>query len=311
MTYNRRSFLKNSGLLASAVALTGVACVSPSDKQNDDSNAGSASASSDTTSSKVAEQALAQFGLQLYTLRDDLPKDPKGILKQVADMGYKQIEGFEGKMGLWWGMKHTEFKKYIDDLGLSMISTHCNINENFERKAAEAKEVGLKYLIEPWFGPQKTLDDYKKHAELWNKKGEVCKKNGLRFGYHNHGYSFTKMDGQYPQDIFMQNTDPSLMDFEMDIFWVTVPGEDPIAWLQKYPNRFRLCHIKDREKGAKEGDGDTSTDLGTGSIDFKKILRAAKENGMEYYIVEQEKYTNSTPVKSAKVDADYMKALTF
>jgi sugar phosphate isomerase/epimerase len=119
------------------------------------------------------------------------------------------------------------------------------------------------------------------------------------------------MDGQYPQDIFMQNTDPSLMDFEMDIFWVTVPGEDPITWLQKYPNRFRLCHIKDREKGAKEGDGDTSTDLGTGSIDFKKILRVAKENGMEYYIVEQEKYTNSTPVKSAKVDADYMKALTF
>src|SRR5690242_9181086 len=122
MTYNRRSFLKNSGLLASAVALTGVACVSPSDKQNGDDNTDSSKASSDSTASKVAEQGLAQFGLQLYTLRDDLPKDPKGILKQIADMGYKQIEGFEGKMGLWWGMKHTEFKKYIDDLGLTMIS---------------------------------------------------------------------------------------------------------------------------------------------------------------------------------------------
>ena len=109
----------------------------------------------------------------------------------------------------------------------------------------------------------------------------------------------------------MQNSNPELVDFEMDIFWVEVPGEDPITWLQKYPNRFRLCHIKDREKGAKKGDGETSTDLGTGSIDYKKILRVAKENGMEYYIVEQEKYTNSTPLKSAQVDADYLKNLKF
>ena len=140
MNYNRRLFLKNSGLLASGVALAGVSCVSPSDKQNGDNVTDTGN---DSSSSQVAEQALAQFGLQLYTLRDDLPKDPKGVLKQVADMGYKQIEGFEGKMGLWWGMTHTEFKKYIDDLGLTMISTHCNINENFEKKAAEAKEVGL------------------------------------------------------------------------------------------------------------------------------------------------------------------------
>ena len=308
MNYNRRLFLKNSGLLASGVALAGVSCVSPSDKQNGDNVTDTGN---DSSSSQVAEQALAQFGLQLYTLRDDLPKDPKGVLKQVADMGYKQIEGFEGKMGLWWGMTHTEFKKYIDDLGLTMISTHCNINENFEKKAAEAKEVGLKYLIDPWFGPQKTLDAYKKHADVFNQKGEICKKNDMRFAYHNHGYSFEKLDGQYPQDIFMQNSNPELVDFEMDIFWVEVPGEDPITWLQKYPNRFRLCHIKDREKGAQKGDGKTSTDLGTGSLDYKKILRVAKENGMEYYIVEQEKFTNSTPLKSAKVDADYLKTFKF
>ena len=166
-------------------------------------------------------------------------------------------------------------------------------------------------MIDPWFGPQKTLDDYKKHADVFNQKGEICKKNDMRFAYHNHGYSFEKLDGQYPQDIFMQNSNPETVDFEMDIFWVEVPGEDPIAWLQKYPNRFRLCHIKDREKGAQKGDGKTSTDLGTGSLDYKKILRVAKENGMEYYIVEQEKFTNSTPLKSAKVDADYLKTFKF
>ena len=308
MNYNRRLFLKNSGLLASGVALAGVSCVSPSDKQNGDNVTDTGN---DSSSSQVAEQALAQFGLQLYTLKDDLPKDPKGVLKQVADMGYKQIEGFEREMGLWWGMTHKDFKKYIDDLGLTMIASHCNINENFEKKAAEAKEVGLKYLIDPWFGPQKTLDAYKKHADVFNQKGEICKKNDMKFAYHNHDYSFVKLDGQYPQDIFMQNSNPETVDFEMDIFWVEVPGEDPIAWLQKYPNRFRLCHIKDREKGAQKGDGKTSTDLGTGSLDYKKILRVAKENGMEYYIVEQEKFTNSTPLKSAKVDADYLKTFKF
>lgn len=310
MSYNRRLFLKNSGLLASGVALAGVACVSPSDKQSGDNAIDSGNASK-SGPAPVAEQALAQFGLQLYTLRDDLPKDPKGILKQIAGFGYKQIEGYEGGKGLWWGMGHKEFKSYIDGLGLNMVASHCNTKENFERKAAEAKEVGLRYLIEPWIGPQKTLDDYKKQADRFNKLGEICKKNEMKFAYHNHGYSFTKLEGQYPQDILMQGTNAENVDFEMDIYWVVVPNEDPVAWLQKYPNRFKLCHVKDRLKTAAPGEEDASTEVGKGSIDYKKILRAAKENGMEYYIVEQEKYDNSTPLKSAEEDARYMKELKF
>jgi sugar phosphate isomerase/epimerase len=313
MGYNRRLFLKNSGLFASGIAVAGlgIGCVSPTDKQNGDNSTDTGSVSNKSSSSQMAEQALAEFGLQLYTLRDDLPKDVKGILKQVASFGYKQVEGFEGKLGIWWGMSHKDFKKYLDEVGLTMISSHCNTKENFEKKAAEAKEVGLKYLIEPWLGPQKKLDDYKKAADRFNKLGEICKKNDLRFAYHNHGYSFTAVDGQYPQDIMMQNTDPNLVDFEMDMYWVVVPGEDPIKWLQKYPKRFKLCHIKDREKTAPKGEPDASTDLGTGSIDFKKLLRVAKENGVEYYIVEQEKYANTTPIKAAEVDAQYLKNLRF
>lgn len=309
MNYNRRLFLKNSGLLASGVALAGIGCVSPSDKQNADNATDSSAAAG--KSSQIAEQALAQFGLQLYTLRDDLPKDPKGILKQVAGFGYKQIEGYEGPQGLWWNMGSKDFKKYIDDLGLNMVASHCDTKKDFERKAAEAKEVGLKYLIEPYLGAQKTLDEYKKHAERFNKLGEICKKNDLKFAYHNHGYSFTKLDDQYPQDVMMENTDPSLVDWEMDIYWVVVPGEDPVKWLEKYPNRFRLCHVKDRQKTAAVGEADASTEVGNGSIDYKKILRAAKENGMQYYIVEQEKYDNSTPLKSAEVSANYMKTFAF
>ena len=105
----------------------------------------------------------------------------------------------------------------------------------------------------------------------------------------------------------MQNTDKNLVDFEMDIYWVVTPGQDPIAWIDKYPGRFKLCHIKDRKKGAAPSQRDVSVDLGTGSIDFKKILKEAGKKGMEYYIVEQEAYENTTPLAAAKADADYLK----
>ncbi|MBA4166768.1 MAG: sugar phosphate isomerase/epimerase [Chitinophagaceae bacterium] len=306
MTYNRRFFLKNSGLLASGIALAGIGCASSSNKEEAGTK-DSTGVGADSTASKVSEHALAQFGLQLYTLRDDMPKDPKGVMKQAAAFGYKQFEGFEGDKGIFWGMKNTEFKKYLDGLGVTMVSSHCNTDKDFERKAAEAGEIGMKYLLRAWVGPQKTVDDYKKFADKFNQWGDICKKHGIRFGYHNHDYSFKQIDGQYPQDIFMKNTNQETVDYEMDIYWVITGGADPVEWLKKYPNRFRLCHIKDRKKGAAADDKDASVDVGTGSVDFKKILRIAEDNGMQYYIVEQEKYENTTPLKSAEVAADYLK----
>ncbi len=254
---------------------------------------------------------LKTFGVQLYTLRDDLPKDPKGVLKQLAGFGYKQVESFEGPKGFFWGMTNKEFKSYMDSLGMSIVSSHCDFRKDFERKAAEAGEIGMKYLICPYLGPQKSLDGFKKAADDFNKAGEICKKNGLRFAYHNHNYSFNKQEGQMPQDVMMQNTDPTLVDFEMDIYWVVSAGADPIEWLKKYPNRFRLCHIKDRAKNAAPTNFDASVDLGLGSIDFKSILAEGKKLGFKYHIVEQEKYENTTPLKSAEVDATYLKSLQF
>jgi sugar phosphate isomerase/epimerase len=306
MTINRRNFLRSAGFLASGVALAGVACKSDGNKEAETAFPVDSSAITPTVAAGVA---LTSFGLQLYTLRDDLPKDPKGILKQVAGFGYKEIEGYEGDKGMFWGMSHTDFKKYMDELGLSMVSTHCDINKDFEKKAAQAGEIGMKYLISPWIGPQKTADDYKKFAETFNKRGEVCKKNGLRFAYHNHGYTFKETDGQMPQDILMQQTDPALVDFEMDIYWVVTAGGDPEAWFKKYPNRFSLCHVKDRIKGIDPKEEDASCDLGTGSIDFAKVLNTASANGMKHFIVEQEKYDNSTPLKSAEAGAAYLKKL--
>ena len=210
---------------------------------------------------------------------------------------------------MFWGMSNTEFKKYMDDLGMVIVSSHCDINKDFEKKAAEAAAIGMKYLICPWMGPQKKIDDFKKIADEFNKRGEICKKNGIRFAYHNHAYSFEPIDGQMGQDVMMSNTDPALVDYEMDIYWVATAGQDAEAWLKKYKNRFRLCHVKDRAKDAKASDQDATVDLGTGSLDYPKILKTASENGMEYYIVEQEKYEGTTPLKSAEVDATYMKNL--
>lgn len=281
--YSRRSFLKAGGALASGMLL------------------GQSAFSS--TNARIKE-----FGLQLYSLRDDMPKDPKGILKQVASFGYKQIESFEGGQGMFWGMTNKEFKAYMDSLGMTIVSSHCNINKDFDKKAAEAAEIGMKYLICPSIGSQKSVDDWKKIADKFNNCGEICKRNGIRFAYHNHGYTFKELDGQMPQDLLLQNTDAALVDYQMDIYWVVTGGSDPIMWLNKYPNRFTLCHVKDRKKNAGN-EGDASVDLGTGSIDYSKVLKVAKNKGMKYYIVEQEAYENSTPLKSVAVDAEYMKKL--
>lgn len=290
MNNNRREFLKKGSSMAVAIALAPLAgklMISDTDIE--------------------ARKKLKTFGLQLYSVRDVLPKDPRGVLKQIASFGYKLLEGYEGPKGMFWGMSNIEFKKYMDDLGMNFISSHCDTTKDFEKKVADAAAIGMKYIIYPYEGPNKTIDDYKKLADDFNKKGEICRKNGMRFGFHNHNFSFTAIDGVIPQDTLMQNTDPSLVDFEMDMYWVVTPGQDPVTWLKKYPNRFPLCHVKDRTKGAT-ATADTCT-LGEGSIDYPSILKEAKKLGVHYYIVEQEKYANTTPLDSAKADAAYMRKL--
>ena len=290
MNYNRREFLRQTTGLTSGLALFSFAGGSLAAELLDDQ-----------------KKKIKTFGLQLWSVRNDMAKDPKETLKQVASYGFKQIESFEGGKGIFWGMTNTEFKSYLDSLGLTIVSSHCDMNKDFERKAAEAAAIGMKYLMCPYLGAQKTIDDYKRFADVFNQKGEICKKNGIRFAYHNHDYSFKELEGQIPQDVMMKNTDPSLVDFEMDIYWVVTAGHDPQAWLKKYPSRFRACHVKDRIRNSTEHDA--STILGTGGIDFPKILKTAKSNGMEYYIVEHERWDNTTPLKAAEADAEYMKKI--
>lgn len=286
MSIKRREFLKTASLFTSGLALTSL------------SNGLIGCAATHGGSAAINKN----FGLQLYTLRDVLPKDPQGVLKQVASFGYKQLEGYEGPKGIYWGMKNTEFKKFINDLGMEMVSSHCGWTNDFERKSAEAAEIGVKYLMCPYLGPKKELDFYKKAAEQFNKAGETAKKAGIRFAYHNHDYSFKPVEGQLPQDVMMQMTSADTVDYEMDIYWVVAAGQDPVQWFAKYPNRFRLCHVKDKK-------GNESAILGTGNIDFANILKGGQKHGLQYYIVEQEAYTGTTPIDAVKVNAEYMRNL--
>jgi sugar phosphate isomerase/epimerase len=249
-----------------------------------------------------------KFGIQLWTVKEALIKDPVGVLTYLSKCGFQQIESYEGPNGFFWGMKNTEFKKLMDDLGMTIVSTHCDTTTNFERKAAEAAEIGMKYIICPHKGAQPSLDNYKKFAEEFNHCGEIANKHGIRFAYHNHDYSFKPMNGQLPQDIMMQGTDKKLVDFEMDIYWVVAAGMDPIAYMKKYADRFKLCHVKDY---SVIPGGHESCILGKGSIDFKKVLHEAAGLGMQYYIVEQEAYTGTTELDAAKADASYMKSITW
>jgi sugar phosphate isomerase/epimerase len=286
---NRKTFLQLSGkLTAATITLGSLPAIS----------------SCARSSTSVPHPA---FGIQLYTLRDIITADPKGILRHLSDYGYKHIESYEGPSGMFWGMTPVDFKSYMDDLDMKLIASHTNINDQFEQKAAEAASIGMEYLICPWIGPQDSLDDYKRYAEQFNRCGEICHANGIKFAYHNHAYTFEKIDDVYPQDLLMSETDASLVEHELDIFWLVVAGLDPVEWLQKYPGRFTLSHIKDREHGAEPGDGSTSTTLGTGSIDYPSIIQVAQATGMKHFIVEQEKYSGTTPIDCARDNAIYMK----
>ncbi len=281
---DRRRFLQDAGLLATGAAMgVGLSSAKP----------------------------LNKFGIQLYTLRDIIAKDPKAVLRQLATFGYKTVESYSHKdLGIFWGMTNKEFKSYMDSLGMKMISSHYDWKNDTEKLAPQAAAINMEYLICPYLGKQKSMDDYKRIADEFNKAGAICKKNGLKFAYHNHGYSFEAVDGVFPQDLMMKGCDPALVDFEMDIYWVVTAGQDPEEWLKKYPNRWKLCHVKDRSKTLPANQEDASVTLGTGSINFPKILKTAKANGMKHYIMEQERYDYTTSIESARNGASYLRKLS-
>jgi sugar phosphate isomerase/epimerase len=245
-------------------------------------------------------------------VRDDMKKDPKGTLKLLGEMGYTQIESFGGDEGIFWGRTNKEFNNMARNNGLTLVSSHYEGNdEGFEKTAALSAEIGMKYLIYPWKGPQKSIDDFKKIADEFNGYGAICKKHGMRFAYHPHDYPYKKIDGQLPIDVLLDHTDPDLVDYEMDIYYTVTEGQDPEFYIKKYKPRFRLCHMRDVMKvrlpaGSNE---ESACDLGDGIINYRHLLATALKNGMEYFFVEQSRLFRETAMQSAAVNEKYLKNL--
>lgn len=294
MNPNRRKFLQISALLGAGASLLPLQfCAAPKKEE-----------------ALAASSKLDRFGIQLYAVKEDMALDPQETIRTLASYGYKQLEGFDGGKGILWGMEPPAFKQMLTELDIRMVATHCNVFENLEQQAQQAAEVGISYLICPWIGGLTSLDEYKKMAAKFNAIGEQLKPYGLKFAYHNHDYSFVELEGKIPQDLLLEETDPALVDFEMDMFWVHVAGTSPSDYLAKYPGRFRLCHLKD----AAAGQGDPHTrgvELGQGEMPYAELVKKSQELGMEYFIVEQEHFPTGTPLEAAKANAAYLSTLTF
>ena len=253
-------------------------------------------------------------GLQLYSLRDQLPKDVKGGIAKVAAAGYKEVEPFGySKQNGFWGLNAKEFSTLLKDNGLRTPSAHFGMDDYFVNGKTDVLETyieaanitGMTYVIVPSINGEvlKSADQFKMVAEKMNKAAEICKKSGLKLGYHNHNFEWKPVDGTTFYDVLLKHTDPALVHMEMDIYWVVRAGQNPVKLFEAHPGRFALCHLKDMDKANRE----LNTEIGKGSIDFKTILSKAKLAGLKHYIVEQENYINIDPYTSITESAAYVK----
>jgi sugar phosphate isomerase/epimerase len=259
---------------------------------------------------KLAAKPLSlPIGLQLYSVRELLPKDFDGTLRKVAAAGYTEVEAAG-----YYGLSATEFRRAMDRAGLRCVSTHHSMAELVERLDQWTEygyRLGLDYLVCPSpmhrdrgaTGPL-TLDDWRWAAGELNRIGEKVKAAGMTFGYHNHGPEFGSEGGVVFYDELLRLTDPKLVVFEMDCGWVASAGRNPVDYLSKTPDRFPLLHVKDMVKG--ENGQFHSTVMGRGVVDYRPILHAA--TGLKHYFIEQEEF-DIDPIEALRLDADSMRKL--
>ena len=284
--------------------------------------AGTAMFSNEIFAAKKRKEIL---GIQLYSVRDDMMKDPSGTLKQLADMGYKYVEHANYINRKFYGYSASEFKKVLDDLGLKMPSGHTvmgkqhwdadkkDFTDAWKYTVEDAAICGQRYVISPWLDEsmRKNIDDFKAYMDVFNKSGELCNKSGMKFGYHNHDFEFTTVLGDMKlYDLILQNTDPKLVAQQMDIGNMYGAGGRALDILKQYPGRFELMHVKDEIKSDKKDSmgGYESTILGAGVIPVKEVVDVfQKSGGTTHFIIEQESYQGKTPVACAKEDFDIMK----
>jgi len=289
---HRRDFIKQAGLLAAAT------CVQP-------------------TWAFAAVPAAYKAGLQLYSLRDYIGQDVKGVLTKVAKAGYQQVETYGHSPGKhFWGLKPTEFKAVLATNGLTTPSGHYDLGDYLRTgdaallapTIAAAKACGQQYLIVPYLDEKlrTTPADFQALATKLNQAGARCQAAGLRLGYHNHDFEFKPLGDTTLYDVLLKETDPALVAFELDIYWVVRAGQDPAKLLQAHPKRFPLWHVKDMDKA----NPDLNTEVGSGSIDYRKLMAYAGTAGLQHPIMEQENFALDA-YQSITQSAAYMRKSLF
>ena len=299
MNQSRRNFIKKSSF-----ALAGATVLSPG-----------------LFSMATKKESL---GIQLYSVKDDMKKDPLGTLKEIASFGYQNVEHANYIERKFYGYSATEFKNILADLGMKMPSGHTvlgkqhwddakkDFTDAWKYTIEDAALAGQQYVISPWLDEslRKTEDDLKRFMEVFNKCGELCKKSNMKFGYHNHDFEFSqKLNGKTVYDLILTNTDPSGVTQQLDTGNLYNGGVKAIDIVKKYPGRFELMHVKDEILSASNEHGKyESTVLGNGIVNVKEVIDIGrKSGGTIHFIVEQEAYQGKTPLVCAKEDYDVMK----
>jgi sugar phosphate isomerase/epimerase len=269
----------------------------------------------------AAAHQISRVGLQLYTVRDQMKSDFEGTIAQVAKIGYKEVE-FAG----YFGHAPKDVRAMLDRDGLTSPSEHVGydiVENKWPETLEEAHVVGQKFIVCPWIDEkQRNADGWKRAAELFNKAGEASQKAGIQFAYHNHAFEFEPSEGlggKMPYDFLLAETDPKLVKMEMDLCWITVGGQDPVKYFEKYPGRFPMVHVKDYVKdpnvtssyagatGSAEFKGRLAA-VGQGTIDWKRIFAASGKGGIQHYFVEND---DAKSIEDPKQSYEYLEKLRF
>ncbi len=258
-----------------------------------------------------------KMGLQLFTIRDAMEKDPLGTLKVVASLGYEDTEtyGFDTNKGTYYGYKAEDFKKILDDLNLTATSGHYNFSDYFEASQDDlkrfvdlcimgAKALNKRYITWPWLAPKyRTIEQFKRLADKLNIIGEQVTNAGLGFAYHNHDFEFIEEQGETGYQIILDRTDAALVKLQLDLYWVMHSSKlSPAELIALQPGRYVMWHIKDMDKRTRD-----YTELGNGSIDYTQILPQAEKAGLEFYYLEQGGNFATNSMQSITDSATYFK----
>jgi sugar phosphate isomerase/epimerase len=266
----------------------------------------------------AADHRIEKIGLQLYTVRDQMKADFDGTIAKVASIGYKEVE-FAG----YFGRTPEQVRAVIDRNGLTSPSCHVEyavLGDQWPSVIESSKTIGQSYIVCPWIPEEirKQPDGWKRAIDTFNHAGEISKKSGIQFAYHNHWFEFLPVNGKLPYDMLLEQCDPDLVKMELDLCWITVAGADPLTYFNRYPGRFPLVHVKDMKKLPKvsaaggQDFGDSLKDMtavGSGIIDWKRILGQSDKAGIKHYIVEHDK--PQAPFESIKISYSYLSKLSF